>query len=329
MQKYSIELSKIQEILQENPDGMTVQDISKKININRNSVAKYLDVLHIAGNATMKKIGPAKVFFPSKRVNIENIMNCSTDLFIVINSKTEIVDVNDKFTQFIEKTREEVLNLKLNDIQMRCAFSKEEMKAIEKSIEKALSGEQTITEIHCQKKRWYKAKFIPTRIDENNIGVTIILENITERKEAAEKLAKINNELTEERKLFVKGPVAIFKWMNEENWPIEYASENIKNITGYSAEEFKEGKIKYVNLIHKDDFLKVSYESRMHERNGSEQFEHKPYRIITKNKEEKWVSVHTTIIRNENKQITHFLCYLIDITNLLNTTKVIEEKKNK
>ena len=65
MNTYEHEFALIKKILQENPKGMTVTDISRKIKINRNSVAKYLDIMRISGHVEMITFGPAKVFFPS------------------------------------------------------------------------------------------------------------------------------------------------------------------------------------------------------------------------------------------------------------------------
>jgi len=75
MEGYQHEIALIKKILTENPKGMTVTDISRKIKINRNSVAKYLDIMRISGQVEMITFGPAKVFFPSRRVPILNMLN--------------------------------------------------------------------------------------------------------------------------------------------------------------------------------------------------------------------------------------------------------------
>jgi len=68
MDSYQKEIETIKRILKENPKGMTVTDVSRKIKINRNSVAKYLDIMRISGYVEMVTFGPAKVFFPSRRI---------------------------------------------------------------------------------------------------------------------------------------------------------------------------------------------------------------------------------------------------------------------
>ena len=62
MESYKDELSRIKKILKANPRGLTITEISHKIDINRNSVAKYLDVLVTSGHVEKRQVGPAKVY---------------------------------------------------------------------------------------------------------------------------------------------------------------------------------------------------------------------------------------------------------------------------
>jgi stage V sporulation protein SpoVS len=94
MNGYQDELSKIKVILKANPLGLTVTDIAKRININRNSVAKYLDVLNISGQVEMRAIGPAKVYYPSQRVPLSALLNYSSDHIVVYNSDLVVVQAN-------------------------------------------------------------------------------------------------------------------------------------------------------------------------------------------------------------------------------------------
>ena len=75
MDEYQREITLIKRVLSDNPKGMTVTDISRKIKINRNSVAKYLDIMRISGHVEMITFGPAKVFFPSRRIPISDMLN--------------------------------------------------------------------------------------------------------------------------------------------------------------------------------------------------------------------------------------------------------------
>ncbi len=58
-------------------------------------------------------------------------------------------------------------------------------------------------------------------------------------------------------KLIEKSPIVRFVWKNQENWPVEFVSENVKNIFGYSADDFIKNKIVYSEIILLDDLQRV------------------------------------------------------------------------
>src|ERR1051325_10437178 len=68
MPGYTSELERIEQLLKEQPKGLTITEISDALTLNRNSSAKYLDVLLTSGRVEQRSIGPAKVFFLSQRV---------------------------------------------------------------------------------------------------------------------------------------------------------------------------------------------------------------------------------------------------------------------
>ena len=109
MEGYQKELSRIKTILRDNPKGMTVTDISREIAINRNSVAKYLDILLISGHAEMITFGPAKVFFPSRRVPISSVLNFVSDYVLVLDGNLKITQINDTFLEFLDIKRDDLL----------------------------------------------------------------------------------------------------------------------------------------------------------------------------------------------------------------------------
>lgn len=125
--------------------------------------------------------------------------------------------------------------------------------------------------------------------------------------------------LKQERDLFVDGPVMLFKWRNEEGWPVEYVSANVLDRLGYSAGDFLCGLQNYVDLIHPEDLDRVAEEV-----GGQDQesvFIHLPYRLKTRFGT--WISVldQTTCIRNDSGQITHYHGYLVDVTSRVEAEK--------
>ncbi|EMA08932.1 PAS domain S-box protein [Haloarcula marismortui] len=122
------------------------------------------------------------------------------------------------------------------------------------------------------------------------------------------------NALEEERDMFAQGPAVVFKWQNEPDWPVEYVSENVTETFGFTPEELESGDIPYKTLIHDEDMDTVTAEVQANTDTETERFSHDPYRMVTADGEVKWVTDNTKIIRSDG-EITHYLGYLIDITD--------------
>lgn len=71
-------IEKIDIILEENPQGLSVTEISEKLGLNRNSTARYLDVLNHQGVIQERKIGPAKLYLKSSRLPFSVQLNIFT-----------------------------------------------------------------------------------------------------------------------------------------------------------------------------------------------------------------------------------------------------------
>jgi PAS domain S-box-containing protein len=193
MDGYQNEISLIKKVLKENPKGMTVTDISRKIKINRNSVAKYLDIMRISGHVEMITFGPAKVFFPSRRVPISDMLNYTSDYILVFDGNLKITIVNNSFLRFIKLNREEVIGKKINNIIIEVFKDHSEILV---GIKEALEGKNFIQDINFQKNKenyFFKIRVVPTTFEDGKQGGTIVIVNNTDHK-IAEKILRESEE---------------------------------------------------------------------------------------------------------------------------------------
>ena len=116
--------------------------------------------------------------------------------------------------------------------------------------------------------------------------------------------------------LFDIGDTVLFNWNNDENWSIKYVSLNVENLFGYTKKEFEDGSCDYSSLIDKGDLETVHSEVTREFKLSNEFIRHKPYKIITKDNQTKWVLDYTTILRDKNNKITNFIGLVSDITEL-------------
>ena len=182
MDGYQQEISLIKKVLSENPKGMTVTDISRKIKINRNSVAKYLDIMRISGHVDMITFGPAKVFFPSRRVPILDMLNYTSDYIMVFDANLKITMANDSFLNFMKIPREELLGQTINETFSKVFKDHTEMLV---GIKEALEGKKLTQDIDFQMNNehyFLKIKIVPTTFEDGRHGGTIVIKNITSHK---------------------------------------------------------------------------------------------------------------------------------------------------
>ena len=182
MDEYQQEISLIKKTLQENPKGMTVTDIARKIKVNRNSVAKYLDIMRISGHVEMITFGPAKVFFPARRIPVLDLLNYTSDYILVFDEDYKITMINDALLNFMRIERSNIIGQSV--IETIKGFFKDEGELL-LGMREALSGRDFSQDIDFIKKGrelYFKIKIIPTTFEDGRCGATIILKNNTDRK---------------------------------------------------------------------------------------------------------------------------------------------------
>lgn len=137
-------------------------------------------------------------------------------------------------------------------------------------------------------------------------------------------LSKNSKEKENFLSLFEYGDLVLFRWNNDDTWSIDYVSENVEELLGYTRDEFLSSKITYSECIHKDDLEDVFKEVEDAKQSKEKFFKHKPYRVITKNGTTKWVLDNTIIIRDHKQNIQYFQGYIIDITEEMQTRQQLE-----
>jgi len=168
---------------------MTVSDIAREININRNSVAKYLDILLISGHVEMLTFGPAKVFFPSSRIPLNALLNFTHDYIVLLNRELKFLQVSENLLKFIEIQRSEIIGRPIQTFSV----SFFEIPELAQNAKKALEGtEHSIEKQYIQKNQLFylHIKHIPTTFDDGEPGVTLVIEDITDRKQTEEKMRR-------------------------------------------------------------------------------------------------------------------------------------------
>ncbi|MFA6034867.1 MAG: PAS domain S-box protein, partial [Myxococcota bacterium] len=135
------------------------------------------------------------------------------------------------------------------------------------------------------------------------------LKDAGERRRAGEAFRQLT-------RIINQSPAVVILWKNSKGWPVEFVSENVRDVFGYSADDFITGKITYSEIVHPDDLARVNDEvARFSAEEGRTDYKQEPYRIVTKGGLTKWLDDRTFIRRNSENIITHYQGIVLDITD--------------
>ncbi|MEA3231596.1 MAG: PAS domain S-box protein [Thermodesulfobacteriota bacterium] len=154
-------------------------------------------------------------------------------------------------------------------------------------------------------------------------------KEIEKRKKAEVALRKSEEMYREAYEIIKRSPAVTFLWKNIEGWPVEFVSENVMELFGFSADDFVSGRVLYAKVVHPDDLERVAGEvTNFSIGKERKRFTHEPYRIVTKDGKIKWLADRTFIRRDEKGKITHYQGIVSDITERKRAEKELENRTN-
>jgi PAS domain S-box-containing protein len=189
MENYNQELDQIKRVLRGTSKGLTVTEIAHHIQVNRNSVAKYLDILRTSGLVEMKAVGSAKIYTLTKRIPISSILSLSSDYIFILDNDAKITYVNDNVLHFEKKTADDIIG-KPVDGESLTFFSIPDIHTL---ISEGIAGKENIREFEVKKDAlpfFFRAKFVPSVLEDHKKGLLLILEDITDIKKYQRQLEK-------------------------------------------------------------------------------------------------------------------------------------------
>lgn len=177
--------------------------------------------------------------------------------------------------------------------------------------------------------RWVSARPFPIRDEAGKVVQIVgIVEDITERKEAARKLAVANEELEDRVRLRTAEvvenqrtlsalmgnlPGMVYRSANDPAWSLEFANEACLELTGYPPSDLVAKKINFADLIHPDDVQMVwdGVQAGVDERRSYQL----TYRITSRDGQLKWVWEQGCGIFDEDGEFQSLEGFVLDITD--------------
>ncbi|MFA6331488.1 MAG: PAS domain S-box protein, partial [Methanoregula sp.] len=119
MEKYQAEILRIKELLSANREGLSITEITGMLTMNRNTVAKYMDILQIQGSVDGRRKGTSKVYFLSERLPVASLRKFCTRPFFVTNQDGKVTDHNQEFGTLVGMARDQLTGLPIENLPIR------------------------------------------------------------------------------------------------------------------------------------------------------------------------------------------------------------------
>jgi PAS domain S-box-containing protein len=173
----------IKDLLQKNPQGLSITEIVRAININRNTAGRYLENLLVSGQVELRHFGMAKIYRLSQRVPISAVLSISAESVIQLDSFLRIIFVNESFCSLAGTDSTNLVGKNIEYTPVALVFDELFTGFIER-IREGIAGHEWSGEIHLNSRNsTLFCRIAPTVFETGQKGVSILLEDITLRKQ--------------------------------------------------------------------------------------------------------------------------------------------------
>lgn len=136
--------------------------------------------------------------------------------------------------------------------------------------------------------------------------------DISIRRKAQDELKLALARREELEQIVNRSPSVVVLWLAEENWPVEYVSQSIRQF-GYQPEDFTSRRLSFRGITHPDDRERVGAEVDAHAATGHPEYSQE-YRIVCADGSVRWVDDHTVVRYDDQGHVTHHEGLITDIT---------------
>ncbi len=173
----------IKDLLYKNPQGLKITDIVKDVRINRNTAGRYLENLLVSGQVEMRRLGMAKIYKISQRVPLSAVLSISSEFVIQLDSFLRIIFVNEPFCALAGTDSKNLIGKNIEFTPVPLMFD-ELFVEFKERIREGIAGQEWSDEIVFRSRGMIAfCRIAPTVFEDGRKGVSIILEDVTLRKQ--------------------------------------------------------------------------------------------------------------------------------------------------
>ena len=177
---------KIRTLLKAHPKGLIITEIAQRLGINRNSAAKYLEILLFTGQVEIRQIGMAKIYTVSQRVPLSGLLRFAREQIVVVDDEGRIIQANDRLLDFWQLPREALLGERFDRVEVAPlrGLTLPAADGTGEAERHELSFEHAGRTVHA------RTSLIPTVFEDGGSGCTVIIEDVTAEREYERQIAE-------------------------------------------------------------------------------------------------------------------------------------------
>ena len=242
--------ARIKEVLEKHPEGLSITDLVRSVKVNRNTAGRYLENLLLSGQVEMRRFGMAKMYKLTKRLPVSSFLSLSSELVMQLNSSQRVIYANDPLLAFLGAPAKDLFGKNIEFTSFPIVFEDIFPELLDR-FRKGLNGEEWHGELSRPvREKFFFCRITPTVSDEGTKGVSVLLEDISNRKRDEVRIRKSEAWL---RSIFMASPVGIGVVSGRVFLEV---NDRFCQMTGYSPSELV-GKSVRVLYPSQEDFNMV------------------------------------------------------------------------
>ncbi|NMB78306.1 MAG: PAS domain S-box protein [Methanomicrobiales archaeon] len=306
------EIKRIVDLLGQNPSGLTIEQVSRQLSINRTTAAKYLNFMIASGQVKKRNVGPAKIFTLAPRIPMSHFLNLWQDGIVVLSNDLEVQQINDPLLSVLGLTRDGMIGEPVDKSPLAPYVDKSALELLIKARDGQEQVQITTFRIRDREEK-FRLKMIPLALEQGERGLGLIFEQlpgipdlpVVEKPssrgngtEPADDKAELQRRISEHRKIekalveseakyraLVENIAEVIFTVNDSD-VITYVSPAIKNLTGYAPSDMTGKKLQ--DFIFAEDMVPFEKGLGQTRRGIATPFE---IRLMTMHSSVRWVQI--------------------------------------
>jgi len=240
----------IREVLEKHPEGLSITDLVRSVDINRNTAGRYLENLLLSGQVEMRHFGMAKIYTLAKRLPVSSVLSLSPELVLQLDVGQRVTYANEPLLTFLQAPAKDLFGKNIEFTPFSIVFEDVFSDLIDR-FRRGFKGEEWYGELSRPvQERFFFCRITPTVSNEGRKGVSVLLEDISDQKRDEERIRISEARL---RSIFKVSPVGIGVVANRVLLEV---NDRLCQMTGYSAAELV-GKSARMLYPSDDEFYRV------------------------------------------------------------------------